>query len=249
MVKMSGTNEKKWVLYLHTTPCGKRYYGITSQKPKHRWNNGKGYKNNLYFTRAIKKYGWDNITHEILQEGLTKYEAQELEQYMIQWYDTDNQKNGYNLTRGGEGTKGICGEKSVWYGKHFSEEHRQKLRESHKGEKHPNYGKHLPEETRQKISEAHKGMKSSEEARRKQSETRKGKYVGKNSPRAKSVICLTTKKIFLTIMDASDCYNIKNSSDISGCCRGRKKSSGKYNGQKLVWKYLNYKHDRIYRIA
>ncbi len=31
-------------VYSHTSPSGKKYIGITKQKPEHRWSNGDGYK-------------------------------------------------------------------------------------------------------------------------------------------------------------------------------------------------------------
>lgn len=207
-------------LYVHITPNGKRYYGITGQKTaKKRWRRGKGYRNNPYFTNAINKYGWDNIEHIILFDDLTEYEAKELEQYMIQWYDTANHKYGYNQTLGGEGTNGGKGS-TYWK------------------------GKQIPEETRKKISETLKGNKLPEETKQKMSEKRKGK----DNPRAKSVICITTKKIFLTAKDGANFYNIDNSHIIK-CCKGKVKSAGKCNGQKLVWKYLNYKHNKNYRMV
>ena len=232
---MNEANEKKWLLYVHITPCGKRYYGITEQKPKKRWANGKGYKRNKYFTRAIEKYGWTNITHEILAEDLTKYEAAELEKYMIQWYDTANEKYGYNLSRGGEGGNSGCERTEEWNhniskankGKQFSEEHKQKISETQKGENNSMYGKHHSKEIREKMSESRRG---------------------KNHPRAKSVICLTTKKIFLTAKEGAGYYNLKSTGDISGCCKGKSKSAGKYNGQKLVWRYLNHNHNYKFRV-
>lgn len=57
---------KNYCVYKHTSPSNKVYIGITSQEPERRWKNGNGYKKNLYFTKAIKKYGWDNFAHEIL---------------------------------------------------------------------------------------------------------------------------------------------------------------------------------------
>lgn len=52
------------------------YVGITSKEDvKRRWLRGTGYKCNIHFTNAINKYGWDNIEHEILLDGLTKEEA------------------------------------------------------------------------------------------------------------------------------------------------------------------------------
>ena len=75
--------ERNYKLYVHISPSGKRYYGITSMNPKYRWNNGKGYKNNKYFTSAIVLYGWDNFQHEILFNNLTENEAKLMEQCYI----------------------------------------------------------------------------------------------------------------------------------------------------------------------
>ena len=82
--------ERNYKLYVHIAPNGKRYYGITKQDVKKRWGYGYGYSRNQYFYKAINKYGWNNIEHIVLHEGLDKEEAQELEQYMIQWYNTAN---------------------------------------------------------------------------------------------------------------------------------------------------------------
>ena len=60
-------------------------------------------------------------------------------------------------------------------GRTLSEEHRRKISEALKGENHPMYGKHHTEETRQKMSEAKKGKKHTEEWRIKISEALKGK--------------------------------------------------------------------------
>lgn len=124
---MNGTNDN-FVLYLHISPSSKKYFGITSQKPEKRWQNGHGYRRNQYFWRAIQKYGWDNIDHVILADNLTKDEACLFEQIFIALYDTTNHNNGYNNSSGGE------------HGLH-SEESKRKMSESHKGEKNPMYGK------------------------------------------------------------------------------------------------------------
>lgn len=57
----------------------------------------------------------------------------------------------------------------------LSEETKRKLSETMKGSKHPMFGKHCSEETKKKISEALKGQTLSEETKRKMSETHKGK--------------------------------------------------------------------------
>ena len=75
-------SDRIWKLYLHTSPNGKKYYGITSKNnPSERWgNNGENYKRHPYFYNAIKKYGWDNFKHEIIFDDLTENEAKLLEQ-------------------------------------------------------------------------------------------------------------------------------------------------------------------------
>ena len=57
-------------VYMHISPNNKRYIGLTSRKPEHRWNNGKGYKGNSYFTNAINKYGQYALCYN---EGISKF--------------------------------------------------------------------------------------------------------------------------------------------------------------------------------
>lgn len=209
-----------YVLYLHIAPNGKKYFGITGMKPEYRWSNGNGYKNNKHFIRAITKYGWDNIQHIILTDKLTKEEACFFEQVMIALYDTTNRNNGYNNSTGGEGGNSGCERTKEWG---------------------------------QKISKAKKGIPTgyhhTEETKKKLSDYRTGKYCSIKNPHSKSVVCLTTKRIFFTTKEGANYYNTYDSS-ISACCKGKKKSSGKLsNNTKLVWRYLNYKHNKTYHIA
>lgn len=94
--------ENNYYIYKHTTPNGKVYIGITKQNPNRRWRNGHGYKDSILFFNAIIKYGWINITHEILKEGLTFEEANKLEKYYISLYKSNDREFGYNITAGGE---------------------------------------------------------------------------------------------------------------------------------------------------
>ena len=284
-----------YTVYMHISPSGKRYIGITSQKTKKRWQNGKGYIGNQHFTNAIEKYGWDNFKHIIIAKGLSEEEAKWLEIELIREWDSTNPSKGYNISLGGEGTNGLCGEKHPMYGKHHTEEAKKRMSENKKGkyvgENSPNYGKHLSEETKRKMSEARKGETHTEEHNRKVSEALKGKYCGennhmygkhlteetkrkigeaqkgktlseetkrkiseakkgknnhmygkkgKNHPQAKSVITIINDKIFGVfdyIKQGAEYFNCHHG-NISDCCNGKRKSSGKYNGQKLVWRYI-----------
>ena len=71
--------EKNYTVYMHTSPSGKRYIGITRQNPpEKRWRNGNAYKGSKHFYRAIQKYGFENFEHEILFTELTKEEIDKL---------------------------------------------------------------------------------------------------------------------------------------------------------------------------
>ena len=90
-----------YTVYVHISPSGKRYYGLTCQQVKKRWLNGMGYIKNEHFYRAIQKYGWDAFKHEIVAEGLTREEACALEESLIAEHHTQDYRFGYNISAGG----------------------------------------------------------------------------------------------------------------------------------------------------
>ncbi len=170
-----------FIVYKHTTPSNKVYIGRTSQKPKTRWKYGYGYLQCCAFYNAIKKYGWDNIKHEILYENLTKNEAIEKEIELIKQYDSTNKEKGYNITKGGDGNFGVVFTderkkkiSNAKMGHIVSEETKEKIRNSQSGVNHWNYGKKLKDETKKKISVAHKGMKFTEEHKKNMNSFKKG---------------------------------------------------------------------------
>lgn len=193
-------------VYVHVVPNGKLYFGITKMKPEHRWlSTGKGYKNCTLFWRAIQKYGWNNIKHIVLMEGLSKEVACECEKYLIDKYKTNNSKYGYNNSLGGE---------SGSYGHIMTLEQRQKISNANKGRTVSEEtrkkigransialkGRTVPEEVRKKISEHSAkpflGKHHTEEAKRKNSEAHKGKqyHLGyKHSEEAKLKMSLAKR--------------------------------------------------------
>ena len=91
------TELRKHCVYMHTNKeNGKRYIGLTSLKPKYRWNGGKGYKANEAFFDDILAYGWNNFEHEVIKDNLTETEARALEAQLIYIFDTTNPNKGYN---------------------------------------------------------------------------------------------------------------------------------------------------------
>ena len=110
---------KKYIVYMHIFPNGKKYIGITCKAPNARWENGAGYTNDKQpiMYNAIQKYGWENVQHKILHTDLTQDEAMRLERELIAEYLTNCKRygyqHGYNMTDGGEGTFGhVVSEKS-----------------------------------------------------------------------------------------------------------------------------------------
>ena len=60
-------------------------------------SGGKRYQN------AIKKYGKQNFSKEIITIAMTQSEADVLEKYYIKKYDSTNPEKGYNILVGGQG--------------------------------------------------------------------------------------------------------------------------------------------------
>lgn len=100
------SEDKKWVVYCHTSKTtGKKYVGITSNRPKKRWDCGRGYITQIKFYSDIEKYGWKDFTHEIIESGLTEQEAKDMEVDLISKLNLI--ENGYNVLEGGDNRKGI----------------------------------------------------------------------------------------------------------------------------------------------
>ena len=137
-------NKKNFLVYIHEFPNGKTYIGITSRKPHERWKGGHGYRHQPQIWEAIVAYGWKNIAHRIIKEGLSQPEAEELERILIKTLRSNEPTHGYNIENGGIS------------GNTVSDTTRQKHREAKKGEKNPFYGKQLTEEHKDKIRETRK---------------------------------------------------------------------------------------------
>ena len=101
--------DNRWTVYVHIVPktlsgydWDKYYVGITSRTTNKRWGkNGNNYKEQFFY-KAIKKYGWDNIQHEIVAEHLTEDEAKSMEISLIAQLNSNNSNYGYNITSGGD---------------------------------------------------------------------------------------------------------------------------------------------------
>lgn len=191
----SGGESQSAVGVIYKITClinGKSYVGQTRQKFEVRISQHKHNSNRtpIGIDAAIKKYGWENFTVEIIEECA----IEKLDEREMFWIATLNSKspNGYNLTNGGKGNDP-------------SPETRAKISANHadvSGENNPFYGKKHTEETCAKMSAAKKGKPRkphSQETRDKIATSNKGKHShnkGKPSPKkGKSLSAETCAKM------------------------------------------------------
>lgn len=161
----------------------KLYIGWTSKPNERKYNHFKGRGSKLVAS-AIKKYGKENFSFEIIETRIERSEIRQLEIDTIAKLNTVA-PNGYNITTGGDGAPGVVASdelrrfrSEMHKGKPKTEEHKKNLSVARKGEKHwwnHRKGTKHTEETRAKISEAGKGRKLSEETRKKLSLSKKGR--------------------------------------------------------------------------
>lgn len=156
---------KEYCVYCHTSPTGKKYIGITSQKPINRWKKGDGYQGNREFYADIQKYGWENFEHTILQYALPHDEAENIEVKLIQELRANAPDAVYNKTKGGESNWNVLpqtGEKisNALRGRKISKESIEKRRKTMMGH-------FVSDETRKKIGDSHRGKTATDELREK----------------------------------------------------------------------------------
>ena len=97
------------LIYMRTSPSGKYYIGKTTRTEAIRWKehtrkafnpNEPDYTNHL--SAAIRKYGPENFSLNILEDNIPDSILGEKEKYYIKLYDAQNPEKGYNCLSGGE---------------------------------------------------------------------------------------------------------------------------------------------------
>jgi len=182
-----------WTVYVHTNKSNKKkYVGITSKPVEKRWLNGRGYRTGK-FKLAIKKYGWEDFEHEIIANELTEQQAKLMEIAYIALFDSNSRTNGYNLTKGGDGTLGmkpclgriqpaeeIARRSILLMGHYVSKETKEKISKSKIGKIPWMKGKKHKKESIERLKETLKSRDNS---------------LGKN-PNAKKVLNIETMEIY-----------------------------------------------------
>lgn len=151
-----------------------------------------------------------------MEKDLTLEEANQKEEYYINFYNSRNDEYGYNTQKGGnnhevteEIKQKISKTKKEQHLK-MSEEQKKKLSENNSGKNNPFYGKKHTEETKKKMSENHANVR------------------GGNSPTAKKVMCIETGIIYPSAAEAAEFCN-RTRSAINNCISGLSKTAGGYH--------------------
>jgi group I intron endonuclease len=168
-------------IYIHQNKKNlKIYVGFTFNHIK-RWRDTKSnafnhksktYNEPLY--RAIRKYGWDEFWHQIIEEFDNKEDALESEKFWIEFFRSNckiyGHDCGYNLHEGGN-LPPIC-KVSPMKGKKHSEETKQKMSKSKIGNINC-LGNKASIITKKKMSESSKNKPKSEKAKKNMSNAKK----------------------------------------------------------------------------
>jgi group I intron endonuclease len=167
----------------------KSYIGY-SDKVEARWNDHKHGKGSLLIYQAIKKYGIENLTFEVLAEA-----SESEEDAYIQKYNT-MAPNGYNLTPGGGLPPNHRGKTyTEIYGEEKAIEKIENFRQLQISRGGFGPKKHK-EETKQRIrssviaAHAIRDCSHTEETKQKIGQANKGRLAGANNPKAKKWILI-----------------------------------------------------------
>lgn len=198
-----------------------------------RLSNGK--HDNPRMQNAWNKYGPAFFVSEVVEECQKDFDIlNEREVYWIEKCNALDKKRGFNIASGGGNSYACAGKTdaemneirrkmsevrkeyykthdSCFKGRHWSEEERQRIRESVSGPNGIWYGKKRPE---------HSALMS-----------------GAGNSRAKKAVCVTTGEVFNCMKDGADKYGIAKNGVVR-VCRNQQKTAGRLpDGTKLVWEY------------
>lgn len=122
--------------------------------------------------QSIRKNGKDKFTVELLEECNSAEELNDREKYWIKEHNSTNPDIGYNMSSGGY-VPVLYGEHNGFFGKHHSEETREKFKQRKKlaGVEHPMYGKHHSEAAKKLIGDKNRGRPKTEEEKQKRIDT------------------------------------------------------------------------------
>ena len=242
------------IIYKYTyNPTGEMYIGQTTNLEKRKKEHLNDYRSNQKFHNLLRKHLKD-FTIEIIEDNVQDSLLDDREKYWIKYYNTFLGP-GFNLTEGGDGSFSYCqnywknhpekmkehitkiqhlaAEAAKEWRKQNPEKEKERLNNLH--QKSAEWRANNPEQFKENLKNAQKKAKEWREENSEQFEENRKKATLATS---KKVLLVNTGETFISASEAGRIYNIP-ASNISGCCRGVRKSAGKDSkGKKLIWKYI-----------
>ncbi len=210
------------VIYMYTSPSGKKYIGQTWDEYGRHWQHGNGRSRTAIFKLAIEKYGFESMIYEILHSGISN--QSDLDKLELIEIENNNsmQPNGYNVKSGGS------------HGKH-SIESRMKMSKSVKASQTPELLSILRDKTinnwknptiKKKMTDGMKGIKF---------KYKDGKRPISNSNKMKSrpVKCVETGIIYCSLAEAARAVSGSPGNISSRCSLGLK-----YTYRGFHWQFV-----------
>jgi group I intron endonuclease len=202
---------------------------------EHKYELNHNIHDNDYLQKSWNKYGSNSFEFNIV-ELCSIDELDNKECYYISLYNTFDKKYGYNLILGGGVNREISEDTRE---KLRQTNKKRKFFPNMSGENNPMFGKHLSEETKEKIRKSHLGKTLSDETKIKLSQSR----VGDKNPRCTPVYCPELNESFWGAKEAELKYGV-NRNKISECINGKRQHAGVHptTKEKLSWIKLENKN-------
>ncbi len=155
--------DKVFLIYKIVFPNDKVYIGQTKNLKRrisdHKYDSK---SKSLRVYCAIRKYGWEKIRFEVIEENLpSMLEANTREIYWIETYKSRDPEFGYNMARGGVLSLPQTGSSNPMSLESIAKRNECSLDEARRLT--PGYGREVSDFNRKRASETHKGKKLSQD--------------------------------------------------------------------------------------
>lgn len=114
-----------YFVYAHITPNKEVYIGMSKRQPCRRWKPLL-YKAPNSLAKYIEQYGWENIEHKVLIDGLSKKQAEQVEDWFIRKATAD----GFCINKNRSG--GLWRDDKQSYKRQWEEDHKEHCKQYRK---------------------------------------------------------------------------------------------------------------------
>ena len=217
-----------WLIYKHTNLInGKVYIGQSKYSwpnVNDRWQDGRGYGKHTRLGMAIAKYGWNNFSHELVEDCIESQELpNEREIFWIKKYNSYSE--GYNCTIGGKNIPIELNYKLSIYCYENKQSYNSIMEASqllnvsyHQIQRQLTTGHYYKNDKYRFCVDSEKQSFKPVEYKIKYDFT----HIKRN------IICIETKEIFDSITDCSNATGISTQNLSQNCCKNHRTAKGRH---------------------